>query len=383
MARRKSTKRVAIVISDPGDAEIRIARGVVNYYLEIDHWEFAGGELRPYNEFRRVHLDAVDGVVGSFFERTWMDDLARAGVAGVNTSGAVKDSPLPYVGPDNQAIGQAAGLHLLERGFVHLAFVPPRHGRPWFSETRLAGFRKVVEQDAGRACHVFDHSTGDGATYPKHFAKWLMRLPKPVGVLAAVDAQAFMVVQVARELGLRVPNDVAVVGVDNHEWAATTSRVPLSSVDPDWEQIGYRAARALDGMMHGTPPPPAQWIPPLGVVTRASTEIMLQDDPLVSEALRFISDHHGELIGVEDVVEAVGVSRTTLEMRLKAATGLSPHAAISRARVEHAKTMLLTTRVSMDDISRVCGFRRQQRFNRVFRRLTGMTPGEFRDQRGR
>lgn len=383
MARRKSIKRVAIVIADPGDAEIRIARGVVDYYMEIDHWEFAGGELRPYNHFSRFNLQAVDGMVGNFFERAWIDAVVRAGVVAVNTSTAVKDSPLPYVAADNPAIGELAGRHLLERGFANFAYVTPRYGSPWFTETRLAGFRKVVEQQAGRTCHVFEETAGANAPYEKQFKTWLKRLPKPLGVFATVDAQAFWVVQVARQIGLRVPTDVAVVGVDNHEWAATTSRVPLSSVDPDWEQIGYRAARALDQLMHGKPPPPAQWIPPLGVVKRASTEIMLQDDTLVADALHFIADHHVELIGVDDVVEAVGVSRTTLETRLKAATGMSPHAAITHARVEHAKNMLLNSRASMDEISRACGFRRQQRFNRVFKHVTRMTPGEFRDQRGR
>jgi LacI family transcriptional regulator len=108
---------------------------------------------------------------------------------------------------------------------------------------------------------------------------------------------------------------------------------------------------------------------------------VLQEDPLVAEALSYIRANFARDIAMEDVLEELGVSRTTLEKRLKRATGLTPYAALCRERVEQAKRLLLQTRASMNHISQSCGFHDQPLFNRVFKRLTGMAPGEYRHKR--
>jgi LacI family transcriptional regulator len=378
MPRRKRAKRVVILIADPGDAEIRIARGVVEYYLKNRDWQFATGALRPYKQFSRIDLKAVDGIVGNFMQSQWAEAVIAAGIQAVNTSNRIEDLPLARVAADEEAIGRAAGEHLLERGLANLAFVPPSNVDSWFARRRLAGFRQVVEQVAHRQVHVFHPDVGGVATDSGAIVRWLKGLPKPLGLFAAVDEQAFWTVTKAVEAGLRVPHDIAVIGVDNHEWASAASRVPLTSVDADLRTIGFQAAEVLNQLMNGNPVPAPKWITPRGVVARQSTDIAIQQDKLVADALSFIREHLASQINVEDVLYELGVSRTTLEKRMKQAIGLTPHAAICRERVRCAKQMLLETRATMDEISRACGFREQPHFNCVFKRVTGMTPGEFR-----
>ena len=212
---------------------------------------------------------------------------------------------------------------------------------------------------------------------------WIKKLPKPIAVMAANDHLGKYVIDGAAEMGLVIPDDVAVIGVDNNHWAMAAAAATMSSIEPDGRQIGYRAAEMLDGMLAGGQPLPDQFIPPLRVVTRRSTEISLADDPLVSAALRVIRDRCQEGIEVEDVLDDLAVSRSTLERRMKAAIGLTPRVAIVRAQVEQAKKLLVRSDLTMEHIARTCGFRQPARFNETFKRLTGLTPGQYRRQRSR
>jgi len=155
----------------------------------------------------------------------------------------------------------------------------------------------------------------------------------------------------------------------------------LSSIRPDNRQVGYQAAKLLDALMAGEAPPPPRWVSPLGVVSRRSTEITLSEDALVTEALNFIRDHCGwQELSVDHLLDELGVSRRTLELRMKQATGHPPNAAIIRARIQKAEKMLIETEQTMAQIAAACGFRRQGRFSAVFKKVTGMTPGEYRRQ---
>lgn len=378
MPKPKRRKRVVILIADPGDAEIRIARGVVDFYLKTPSWQFATGALRPYMSFGRIDLASVDGIVGNFTRPEWAEATLSAGIQAVNTSNRIENLPLPRVAADEEAIGRAAGEHLLERGLANLAFLPASQPGLWFTQRRLAGFKQIVEAGAGREVHVYQPATDQDEPNTRSIIRWLKQLPKPLGLFAAVDEQAFWTVTQLLEAGIRVPQDVAVIGVDNHEWASAASRVPLTSVDADLRSIGLQAAELLDQLMDGADAPPPKWIQPRGVVARQSTDIAVQEDLVVADALNFIREHLSEPICVEDVLSALDVSRTTLEKRMRSAIGLTPYAAICRERVRYAKQLLLETRASMHDISRACGFREQPHFNCVFKRLTGMTPGAFR-----
>lgn len=375
---RRRPRRVALAVGYPSGFEDEIVRGAIDYAEQADRWKFIGRGHRPFMPFEEIDLSSVDGVIG-LLSPTGAAAIRQAGVAAVNCSTRDADLPLPRVGNDDAAIGRMGAAHLLERGLAHLGFLSI--GDTWYGEQRMAAFRQVIEQEAGRTCHVLAGVEGDREVFEPAMRRWLEQLPRPIAVMAVNDSHALNLMNVAMAMGLRIPEDLAVLGVDNDRWAVAMSPVAISSVAIDARQIGYRAARLLDRLMDGQAPPPPQWIPPVGVVARRSTDIVLAEDSLVAAALGYMRDHCGEPLTVEDVLMAVGGSRRSLEMRMKRATGQTPQAAIFAAQIERGKRLLASSDHTMGEISRACGFGRQEQFSRVFKRLTGLTPGQYRQQR--
>jgi len=381
VAKASSQLRVAVATTILSPYELDIVRGVISYSDHAGPWRFIGANNMPYAPFEELDLTRLDGVIGGFYTPKWADDVARAGVAAVNTSNSLGGIDLPRVGCDESSIARLAAEHLLERGYPHFGFVV--RGDNWYSQRRLAGFRAAIAQDAGRDCHVLEPPAGRAEDDPEPILPWLERLPKPIGIMAANDVRGRQVIDGAAALGLRVPDDVGVIGVDNDEFASALAAWPLTSVAIDGRTTGYRAAAMLDALIAGETPQSPEWVQPVGVEARHSTDVTINQDPVVTEALQFIRDHCHEPIIVEDVRAQVDISRTTLEVRMKRATGKTPQVAISSARIEQAKRRLVHTSDPLDKIARDCGFPRREQFHVVFKRLTGMSPGQFRRQRGR
>lgn len=368
---------MATTVLSPYEADI--VRGVIRYSDHAGNWSFFSFQNRPYADFEHIDLSQVEGVIGGFYDERWIDDVKRSGVVAVNTSNSLADADLPRVGVDDLAIGRMGAEHLLERGYPNFGFLV--RGQNWYSKRRLEGFRAVIETQTGGTCHVLQPpanlSEDDEAPLPR----WLAKLPKPIGIMAANDVRARQVIDCAVGLNLRVPEEVGVLGVDNDEFASVLAARSLSSIELDGHETGYRAAQMLEALLAGEKPNWPYWTKPLGILTRRSTDVTISQDTVVSNALRYIREHCAERITVEEVLAVVGVSQTTLEVRMKRAIGKTPHAAISQARVERAKQQLIGSASTIGEIARHCGFDRQERFNVVFKRLTGMTPSQFRKQR--
>lgn len=213
--------------------------------------------------------------------------------------------------------------------------------------------------------------------------RWLRGLPRPLGVLAGNDSCARRVLEACRQLRLRVPDDVAVLGVDNDELTCELAMPPLSSIAQGTEQIGYRAAELLDELMSGRRTQPAHLVvPPLGLVKRQSTDLQSIDEALVSRALDFVRAHATDPADVSDVVRALDVSRSTLEVRFRARLGRTVYEEIRRVRLQEARRLLLTTRLPLDEVARRSGYRTVHYLCHVFRRELGQTPGQFRTRQG-
>ena len=210
---------------------------------------------------------------------------------------------------------------------------------------------------------------------------WLKSLPKPLGLMACNDYCGREVLQACAEAGLRIPDDVAVVGVDNDELMCELSDPPLSSVALNVEQAGYDAARLLDSLMSGQSiPEHIVLVKPTFVVARRSSEVMAQADPCVVAALRFIKDRAAQAIGVPDVVNESRVSRRTLERHFASAIGHSILSEVIHCRLERAKRLLLETDLPVHRIAASSGFASVKTFNRAFRRAEGRTATLFRTQ---
>jgi LacI family transcriptional regulator len=372
--------RVALIGDRMRPNTFQFMRGVLDFIQEIEHWQILGDRVDPLQVPDDLDLAQVDGAIGMFTEQRWVDQVIAAGVAGVNMSVSLGDSRLPRVSIDDRAIGRMGASHLLERGLPHLGFVAM--GDPgWYVDRRREGFVTTVEQVSQRRCFVDDRFGQERDWRSPAFCAWLEGLPKPIGIMACNDAVACRLIAVAQSLSLRIPHDVAILGVDNDMFTAQLMSPQLSSVEPNNRLAGYHAAQLLDGLMAGEKHPLTRWIPPIGVVTRESTDIVMSQDPLVSQAIKYIHAHCGEGITVEDVLNELGVSRRSLERHFKQAAGRTPRGEIRRAQIDRARKMLVTTDAPMYEIAKACGFDPQARFFIVFKREMGMTPGQFRQRR--
>jgi LacI family transcriptional regulator len=358
---------------------LELIRGVLDFAEHCEHWQFAGPAHRLFIKVDQLDPAALDGVIGSFHEPQWAGQVQEAGIPAVDVSTQQATSPFCRVGHDNRAIGRLGGEYLLARGFVHFAFIQWQEA--WISQERRAGFGEAIV-GAGRTCATITAYDYKHERIREELRDWLAALPKPVAIMSSHDHPGTHAIGVAEELGLRVPEDVVVLSGENGAWATTLSMPPMSSVEPDYRQVGFRAAAALDELMAGGEPEREQWVLPISVITRGSTDIELVDDPLVSAALGFVEQQCGRPITVEDIAAAVNTSRRTLENRMKKAIGQTPKTALDRARINRAKNRLAVSDEPMDRVARDCGYERADRFYVVFKRVTGMTPGQYRYQHG-
>ena len=199
--------------------------------------------------------------------------------------------------------------------------------------------------------------------------------------MACDDNRGREVLEACRAAGLRVPEEMAVVGVDNDELLCELADPPLSSVALNAEAGGYRAAALLDRMMRGRSRKPTRLtVEPLHVVTRRSTDIVALDDAVVASALHFIHDHAGRPIGIDDVVERVLISRRALEIRFKKVTGRTLLAELRRVRLERARRLLQETDLSLSRVAGAAGYSSESYLTQVFRQELGQTPARYRRQ---
>ena len=272
---------------------------------------------------------------------------------------------IPQVGNDDQAIGAAAARHFLDRGFTAFAYVA------------LAETPSSTRREAGFVATVVAAGHGYARRIGCDLDAWLSTLPRHTAIFAFNDSAAARVSERCRVAGLRLPEDLALVGADNTESLCQLAYPPLSSVAVAAERIGHEAGRMLDERLAGRAVA-NRFLPPLGVVTRRSSDLIAVEDPHVGAALRFIADHAHEPIRVRDVVSAVPVARRTLEARFRALLGRSLLDELQRARLERAKHLLLTTDLPMPKIAAACGFSDAKRFATVFGQSENITPLKFR-----
>jgi LacI family transcriptional regulator len=219
----------------------------------------------------------------------------------------------------------------------------------------------------------------------KPLEDWLPEMTPPVGVLAVHDPRASLLVEACDRLGLRVPDDVAVVGVDNDPLTCQFARVPLTSVSRNDHEAGFQAAALLDRLMAGEPPPDHDiQLPPDGVVLRRSTDTWAVDDADILRIVRYVNEHINQPFGVERLEKLVPFSRRSLEQRFQSCLRCTPYEYILRARVRRAEEMLGgPSPADLGATARACGFADARRFRIVFRRVTGVTPTEYRRRRFR
>lgn len=325
-----------------------------------------------------------DGIIARVENANIARSLEKTGLPVVNLSFAPLIADAPTFTTDNAGIAELAVAHFLERGFSHFAYC----GRREFvwSVDRGAAFERRLTA-AGKTCAHFSQPRATGADSDAEtdlIATWLRTLPRPLAVLTCYDLRGQQVLDACRRAGFAVPDEVAVLGVDNDELLCSLSPPPLSSVALNPRRSGWLAAQALDSLLRGKKVvAEVSCTPPLGVVTRQSTDTMAVGDVQIARAIRYIREHACEGAGVEDVLRACPMSRRALEQRMKALLGHTPHTEILRVQITRAKHLLGSTTLALPEVAERCGFRHAEYLSVAFKRETGVAPSEYRKSQGR
>jgi LacI family transcriptional regulator len=380
-------KQVAVIYDAKLRYDVKIIEGVAAYVREVNDWDIFIEESALQNQ-KLPNLGAWkgDGILADFDDPTVARAVMRSGVTAVGFGGGYgwyeAASRVPYYYTNNAAIAELAADHLLQRGFRHFAFCgyhrTPING---WSDERAQSFSGRIHA-AGFQCQHYrgpKHATRDWPAFRDSLARWLRSLPKPVAIMAATDKRARQVLDVCRFAGFRVPDDIAVVGVDNDEMLCQLCTPPLSSVEQGARRLGYEAAALLDRMMAGAKPASVRMIiDPVAVVARQSTDILCVEDPQVRQALKEINSAAGTGIMPAEVAKRVGCARSTLELRFHQALGRTIYAEIRRGRDSRAEQLVRETSLPLKQIAARCGFRSIQHMTTVFRERLGKTPAKLR-----
>ena len=385
------TPQVALLIETSTEYGRGLLRGILRYSRLHGPWSL---HVAP------GHLDQVlpkakswsgTGIIARMRSPEMEKRIRATRLPFVASSLAESHSPLAgskygEIRTDSEAIASMGATHLLEAGFRRFAFCG--FANCHWSTVREKAFIQFANQ-AG--CESSAHritlanwmQRPDWISNWEHeepiMSKWLKSLPKPVGVMACNDVCGRQVLQACAAAGLRVPDEVAVTGVDNDEMMCELSNPPLSSVAPDVERGGYEPARLLDRMMSGrSGGGEVVWIKPTHVAIRRSSDVIAQEDSVVAKALRFIRDHGTRNLSVSHVTEEAGVSRRTLERRFIRAIDRTVLSEITRCHLGRAKQLLLETDLSCHQVAAEAGFGSMKTFSRTFSRQEGMTPQNFR-----
>ncbi len=381
----KASRKVALLIETSNAYARGLLQGIIAYLHENQPWslylaEHGRGDRPPG---WLASWDG-DGILARIETPAMARALKKVRVPIVDVSAGRLLPDLPWFETDDAAIAVLAVEHLLERGFKQLAFC----GDPRFNWSNWRGenFARIAAE-AGVPCHVYQPSKRfprDHTGQVEDIALWLKALPKPVGVMACYDFRGQQVLDACRAHGLHVPDEVAVIGVDNDEVLCELSNPPLSSVIPNAHRTGYDAAALLASIMSGAKPANlVNLVPPIGVATRQSTDVMAIDDVLIVRTVRYIRENACLGINVQDVLDAVPQSRRRLENRFRKLLGRTPHEEIIRVQLNRVKRLLGETDLSLAEIAERAGFEHVEYLSVVFKKEIGKPPSQYRHENRR
>ncbi|WPO98077.1 DNA-binding transcriptional regulator [Pseudomonas sp. HR96] len=327
-----------------------------------------------------------DGIIADFDDPAMAPALAAMRMPVVAVGGSYQDAGaypprVPYVATDNFALIELAYRHLIEAGLTRFACfsLPPSESNRWAQE-REAAFRQLVAGDGGKA--LVYHGLGTSASLwdsaVQRQIAWLQSLPKPIGIIAVTDARARQLLQACLTAGIAVPEQVALIGIDNDPLTRTLTRVPLSSVIQGTERMGQLAAQLLHQMLHGKAPAGERvLVAPAGINVQSSSLHQPLGHPYVMRALHYIRQYACQGIKTAQVAQYVGVSRSSLEAHFRRQLGRSVHDEILRFKLNAAAAGLASGERPLQELAQACGFKSAQYLYSVFRREYGCTPREF------
>ena len=385
MAKRVKRRlpNVALLIETTRSYGRNVLRGVADYARIHGPWIF---HLSVDAPMRTVPPKAEwdgDGIIAQPHqdERLLMQ-LRDSGLPVVSLSGPPGFGGLPAVRVNQEAVPRLALDHFRQRGFVRFAYCGSPGERFW---PRTGDMFRQMAEEAGYTCEIYEPGYASAADTPHRLTPmvdWLRTLRKPTALLAGNDPKAREVLDACRIAGLHVPEDIAVLGVNDDELICELANPPLSSIIHNARRVGYQAAAMLDQLMGGAKVVEDQVVDPLGVHSRQSTDLLAIEDPEIATVVRFIRENACSGIRVDDVLDQVPLSRRAMETRFRNAVGRPPHMEIRRVQLERVKELLVNSDYKLEKIADMTGFSSAQYLAGLFHRVVGVTPGTWR-QTGR
>lgn len=341
----------------------------------------------------RFRLDGIqewdgDGIIADYDDPAVAEALARVRVPVVAVGGSYEDAArypahIPYVATDNRLLVDCSIDHLVEAGLRRFAcYSLPESPLNRWAQEREKAFAARLRRD-GLSGDIHRGLATSAPTWGSAIQKlivWLQNLPKPIGIVAVTDARARQVLQACIVAGITVPDEVAIIGIDNDTLGQHLTRIQLSSVSQGTQEMGRVAAQLLHQALGGAPVGPRRIIvPPVQVHARASTAREVAHSAPVMRALHHIRQFACQGIRTEQVAEAVGVSRSTVEMYFRRELKRSVHDEILRHKLQRSFELLAGTQTGISEVARASGFRSVQYLNTVFKRELGVTPAAWRE----
>jgi LacI family transcriptional regulator len=329
------------------------------------------------------------GFIADFDDPAVCEALSRVQLPVVATGGSYADEAdyppdRTYVATDNFKLVKLAYDHLIEAGLQNFAcFSLPKADVNRWAQEREKAFEALLQRD-GIHGHIY-RGVGTSAqswdSAVEQQIAWVRSLPKPVGIVAVTDARARQLLQACLCAGIAVPEQVALIGIDNDPLARVLTRVPLSSVIQGTVEMGRTAAHLLHQMLHGARFPNTRiLVPPVGINVLASSRHEVRNHPHVMQAMHFIRQYACQGIKTEQVADYVGISRSSLEWYFRRELGRSVHDEILRFKLDAAKRLLQLADSNAAEIAVTCGFTSVQYLHAVFKRELGCTPREYQEQ---
>jgi LacI family transcriptional regulator len=359
-----------------------ILRGISRYVREATPWalyhEPHGLEEAVPRWLKRWR---GDGIIARIQTRRMADAIAASGIPTVDVLGVIPDLPFPVVHVNDFGIARLAAAHLLDRGLRHFGFFGIE-GENW-SERRYRGFCEALAPTCREVPHYqLKRDTAGARSWERaenNLAAWIESLPKPVGVMVCSDQRGPQLLEACRRADVAVPDEIAVIGVDNDETLCDVCNPPLSSVRAGHVSVGYEAAALLARLLEagGAQSGPVL-IEPEDTVARLSTDMLSVGDVAVGASLRLIREHAHEGLDVDMIARRVGLSRSVLQRRFRAVLKRSVYQEIISAKVKRARELLLKTDLPLAIVADRAGFKHQEYMGAVFRSRLGKTPGELR-----
>lgn len=376
--------RVLLLIETSRIYGRHLIEGIGRYAREIGQWSLIFEE-RGVEELVTGKLGSwkADGVISRLRDPRAARRLEQSGIPFVELHGDPRTCR-PHVTVDEKAVASMAADHLIGLGLCHFGFFSRRS--EWWLEVRRDEFVRHLSR-RGHVCSVLSSPSPKSGNpgllrrAQRDLDAWLRSLPKPAGILCATDLEALAVLEACRREGISVPDQLAVLGVDNDSAICSVAWPRLSSIDLDARRIGYEASALLSRFMSGSSRRGRTLlIPPREVVARESTDVLAFADPQVIRAVRLIRQFAFGGIRLNHVSDQTTGCRRTLERRFRACTGRTLKQEMTRVRIDQARMLLTRGEIPIKRVARLCGFGSLHYFSRVFKNETGTTPARFRSK---